>query len=120
MKRDLAVRAAYNCDFHYLIAGPGKPIVSISYATPGFTDGETSSRGAAQGLEEIKYAFDAAYAEAARHPMKFCYAIHPHVSGTVGMARLLDDFLAHARQCKGVWLPRAIDIATFWNSEGRG
>ena len=49
--------------------------------------------------------------------MKFCYAIHPHVSGTIGMARLLDDFLDHARAT--MWT-RAIDIANFWNSEGRG
>ena len=42
--------------------------------------------------------------------MKFCYAIHPHVSGTIGMARLLDDFLDHARRREGVWFPRAIDI----------
>ena len=109
-----------DCDFPYLITGPGKPIVSISYATPGFTDGETSSHGAARGLEEIKYAFDATYAEAERHPMKFCYAIHPHVSGMIGMARLLDDFLDYARRRDGVWFPRAIDIANFWNSEGRG
>jgi hypothetical protein len=52
--------------------------------------------------------------------MKFCYAIHPHVSGIIGMARLLDDFLDYARRRDGVWFPRAIDIANFWNSEGRG
>ncbi len=106
-------------DFPYLIACEGKQVVSISYATPGFTDGEISSRGAVGGLEEINYAFDATYDEASHHPMKFCYAIHPHVSGMIGMARLLDDFLSHVRRHDGVWFPRCIDIAAFWMAEGK-
>jgi peptidoglycan/xylan/chitin deacetylase (PgdA/CDA1 family) len=101
-------------DFPYVISCNDKRIVSISYATPGYTDGELSSRGAIQGLAEIKYAFDATFEESKRHPMKFCYAIHPHVSGTVGMAQLLDDFLAHVRSRGNIWFPRYIDIAEFW------
>jgi len=101
-------------DFPYIISCNGQRIVAISYATPGYTDGDLSSRGIIQGLAEIKYAFDAAFEESKRHPMKFCYAIHPHVSGTVGMARLLDDFLAHVRSRGAVWFPRCVDIAEFW------
>jgi peptidoglycan/xylan/chitin deacetylase (PgdA/CDA1 family) len=101
-------------DFPYVISCNDKRIVAISYATPGYTDGELSSRGAIQGLAEIKYAFDATFEESKRHPMKFCYAIHPHVSGTVGMAQLLDDFLAHVRSRGNVWFPRCADIAEFW------
>ena len=101
-------------DFPYIISRGDNRIVSISYATPGYTDGEISSRGVIQGLAEIKYAFDAALEESKRRPMKFCYAIHPHVSGTVGMARLLDDFLAHVRDRGEVWFPRYADIAEFW------
>jgi peptidoglycan/xylan/chitin deacetylase (PgdA/CDA1 family) len=103
-------------DFPYVITHGDKQIVAISYATPGFTDGELSSRGAVQGLAEIKYAFDATFEESKRHPMKFCYAIHPHVSGTVGMARLLDDFLAHVRSRGAVWFPTCADIAECWRS----
>jgi len=36
------------------------------------------------------------------------------VSGTVGMAQLLDDFLAHVRSRGNVWFPRCADIAEFW------
>jgi hypothetical protein len=46
--------------------------------------------------------------------MKFCYAIHPHVSGTVGMSRLLDDFLAHVRSRGEIWFPTCGEIADFW------
>jgi peptidoglycan/xylan/chitin deacetylase (PgdA/CDA1 family) len=103
-------------DFPYVISRNDRRLVAISYATPGYTDGDLSSRGVIQGLAEIKYAFDATFEESKRHPMKFCYAIHPHVSGTVGMARLLDDFLAHVRSRGEVWLPTCSDIAEFWLS----
>jgi hypothetical protein len=105
-----------DCDFPYVISRNDRRIVAISYATPGYTDGDLSSRGIIQGLAEIKYAFDATFEESKRHPMKFCYAIHPHVSGTVGMARLLDDFLAHVRSRGEVWFPTCGDIAEFWLS----
>jgi hypothetical protein len=101
-------------DFPYVISRNDRRIVAISYATPGYTDGDLSSRGIIQGLAEIKYAFDATFEESKRHPMKFCYAIHPHVSGTVGMSRLLDDFLAHVRSRGEVWFPTCSDIAEFW------
>ena len=101
-------------DFPYVISRNDRRIVAISYATPGYTDGDLSSRGIIQGLAEIKYAFDATLEESKRHPMKFCYAIHPHVSGTVGMARLLDDFLAHVRSRGEIWFPTCSDIAEFW------
>ena len=100
-------------DFPYLITRHGRRIVAISYATPGYTDGDLSSRGVIQGLAEINYAFDAALEEAKRHPMKFCYAIHPHVSGTVGMARLLDDFLSHVRSRGEVWFATCGDMTAF-------
>jgi hypothetical protein len=103
-------------DFPYVISRNDKRIVAISYATPGYTDGDLSSRGIIQGLAEIKYAFDATFEESKRHPMKFCYAIHPHVSGTVGMSRLLDDFLAHVRSRGEIWFPTCGEIAEFWSA----
>ena len=103
-------------DFPYVISRNDRRIVAISYATPGYTDGDLSSRGIIQGLSEIKYAFDATFEESKHHPMKFCYAIHPHVSGTVGMARLLDDFLVHVRRRGKVWFSTCSDIAEFWLS----
>ena len=113
-KRLLWTSDYVDSDFPYAISRNDRRIVAISYATPGYTDGDLSSRGIIQGLAEIKYAFDATLEESKRHPMKFCYAIHPHVSGTVGMARLLDDVLAHVRSRGEIWLPTCSDIAEFW------
>jgi len=109
----------WTCDYvdaeiPYLISVNGRRIVSVGYSTPGFIDADLIPHGIVQGLEEMKYAFDAAYEESKRHPMKFCYAVHTHWGGTVGMARLLDDFLAHVRGHPGVWFPRCIDLAEFW------
>ena len=101
-------------DIPYTISVDGRQIVSISYATPGTIDFDLMSRGLVQRLEELKYMFDAAYAESEHHPMKFCYAVHTHWGGNVGMARVLDEFLAYVRGLKDVWFPRHIDVAEFW------
>jgi allantoinase len=107
-------------DFPYTINIGGKRLTSISYATPGYVDAELAPRGAVQALTEMKYAFDAAYEEAARHPMIFCYSVHTHWGGTLPMARMLDEFLTYAHNKSGVWFPRCIDIAQFWNAASRG
>jgi len=103
-----------DCDFPYVIDVNGKRIVSISYATPGCVDADIIPRGLNGALEEMKYAFGAAYEESKRHPMKYNYAVHVHWGGTVGMARVLDDFLSHVRGLDGVWFPRYVDMAEFW------
>jgi len=103
-------------DFPYVITVGGKPIIAISYATPGCIDYDLMSRGPVQALQEMKYIFEAAYEESKRHPMKFCYAVHTHWGGTVGMAKMMDDFLSYARGFEGIWYSRHADVADFWAS----
>ena len=103
-----------DADFPYFIDVGGKRIISISYATPGLIDFDLLPRGLIQRVDEMKYAFDASYAESARHPMKFCYAVHTHWGGTTGMGRVLDEFLAHVKGHDGIWYPRHNDVAAFW------
>jgi len=89
-----------DCDFPYVITVLDRKITAISYGTPGLIDYDLMNRGPVQALADMKYTFDAAYAESNHHPMKFCYAVHTHWGGTVGMARMLDDFLSHVRAAR--------------------
>lgn len=104
-------------DIPSLISVNGHRIVSVGYSTPGCVDSQLLQHGSiVQGLEEMKYIFEAMYRESKDHPMKFCYAVHTHWGGTPGMGRLLDEFLTYARGHQGVWFPRCIDVAKFWTS----
>lgn len=105
-----------DADFPYFIDVGGRRLVSVSYATPGIIDFDLLPRGLHERIAEMAYAFDATYAEAARQPMKFCYAVHTHWGGTTGMARMLDEFLAHVRGREGVWFSRYGDVADFWTT----
>ncbi len=102
-------------DMPSVISVGGKRIVSVGYSTPGCVDSQLFEHGAVGGLAEIKYAFDAMYEESKRYPLKFCYAVHAHWGGTPSMARLLAEFLDHARGHDGVWFARCIDVADFWS-----
>jgi peptidoglycan/xylan/chitin deacetylase (PgdA/CDA1 family) len=102
-------------DLPYLLTVKGKRIVSVGYSSPGCIDYELMQHGAVQGLAEMKNSFDAMHEESKRHPMKFCYAVHNHWGGTPGMVRMMDQFLAYARQHDGVWFPRCIELADFWS-----
>jgi peptidoglycan/xylan/chitin deacetylase (PgdA/CDA1 family) len=106
-------------DFPYVIPVGGKEIVAISYATPGCIDFDLLTRGVSDRLEELKITFAAAYKESDRHPMKFCYAVHTHWGGTVGMAWVLDEFLSYVRRHEDVWYPRHSDVADFWLKQSR-
>jgi peptidoglycan/xylan/chitin deacetylase (PgdA/CDA1 family) len=106
-------------DFPYLIPVGGKDIVAISYATPGCIDFDLLLRGLNDRLEELKITFAAAYKEADRHPRKFCYAVHTHWGGTVGMAWVLEEFLSYVRRHEGVWYPRHSEMADFWLQQTR-
>lgn len=101
-------------DVPYTIDVNGQKIVSVGYVAPNFTDNTLAELGTAAGLQLMKDAFDATYAEAARHPMKFTYSCHVHISGRPWMATILDELLAYAKQHEGVWFCRAIDLASFW------
>lgn len=103
-----------DCDFPYVIPVNGRQLVSVGYATPGCIDFDLMPRGLVASLADMKYMFDAAYAESRAQPMRFCYAVHAHWGGTVGMARVLDEFLSHVKSRDGIWYPRCIDVAEFW------
>ena len=67
----------------------------------------------------LKEAFDGSYEESQRHPMKFCYACHAHISGRPGMSKLLDQFIDYAQRHDRVRFYPCIDVANFW-LEGEG
>jgi hypothetical protein len=92
----------------------GKKIVSVGYVMPNYTDNNLVPLGLAAGLTQLKEAFDASYEESQRHPMKFCYACHVHISGRPGMSKLLDDFIDYALRHDGVRFYPCIDMANFW------
>jgi peptidoglycan/xylan/chitin deacetylase (PgdA/CDA1 family) len=107
-------------DVPYLIDVNGKKIVSVGYVMPNFTDNSLVPLGLAGGLKQLEEAFDASYEESRRHPVKFCYACHVHISGRPGMSQLLDRFIGYAQQRDGVRFYPCIDIANFWlKGEGK-
>jgi peptidoglycan/xylan/chitin deacetylase (PgdA/CDA1 family) len=101
-------------DIPYVMNINGKKVVSVGYAKPDFTDNDVAVFGLAGGLQQLKYQFDAVYAESAQRPMKFYYAMHVHKVGAPGMARMLDEFLEHVRRQEQVWFCRCNDMADFW------
>jgi allantoinase len=101
-------------DVPYIINVNGTKLVSVGYVMPGHTDNDLAPLGLAAGRQQLIDVFDTLYAESARHPMKLCYVAHVHNSGRPWMAKLLDDFLAHAASQRGVWFYRGIDMADFW------
>lgn len=105
-------------DVPYVIDVNGKSLVSVGYVMPGYTDSDISRLGFGPGLEQLLATYDAVHEESARHPMKFCYVLHNHVSGRPAMATVLDRFLTHVRKTQDVWFCRGIDMAEFWISEG--
>jgi peptidoglycan/xylan/chitin deacetylase (PgdA/CDA1 family) len=101
-------------DVPYVIDVNGKKIVSVGYVMPNYTDNDLVPLGLAGGLAQLKEAFDASYEESRRHPMKFCYACHVHISGRPGMSMLLDHFIDYVQRHDGVRFYPCIDIANFW------
>ena len=103
-----------DADIPYVIDVRGKKLVSVGFVRPSFTDNDLVPLGLANGERQLIDAFDATYEEAARHPMKFSYGCHTHISGGAPMARLLDRFVAHARKRDGVWFCTCAEMADFW------
>ncbi len=107
--------AAYSdSDVPYLIDVNGKTIVSVGYVMPNYTDNDLVPLGLEAGLKQLQLAFDASYEESRRHPMKFCYACHVHVSGRSGMSKLLDHFIGYVQGHDGARFYPCIDIANYW------
>jgi peptidoglycan/xylan/chitin deacetylase (PgdA/CDA1 family) len=101
-------------DVPYIVDVNGVRIVSVGYAMPAYVDTDLVPLGLRGALCQLTDEFDATYAEAARHPMKFRYVVHAHIGGRPGMAKVLDDFLGHVRHYEDVWFCRNIDMANFW------
>lgn len=101
-------------DVPYIIDVNGRKIVSVGYVMPNYTDNDLVPLGLECGLKQLQQAFDASYAESERHPMKFCYACHVHISGRPGMSQLLERFIEYAKARDGVRFYPCIEIANFW------
>jgi len=101
-------------DIPYVINVNGKKIVSVGYVMPNYTDNDLVPLGLDGGLKQLQLAFDAGYEESRRHPMKFCFACHVHISGRPGMSKLLDQFIDYAKGHDGVRFYPCIDVANFW------
>jgi peptidoglycan/xylan/chitin deacetylase (PgdA/CDA1 family) len=101
-------------DVPYIIDVNGKKIVSVGYVMPNYTDNDLVPLGLEAGLKQLQLAFDASYEESRRHPMKFCYACHVHVSGRAGMSKLLDHFIDYVQRHDDARFYPCIDIANFW------
>jgi peptidoglycan/xylan/chitin deacetylase (PgdA/CDA1 family) len=101
-------------DVPYMINVNGNKLVSVGYVRPAYTDNDLMHLGLAGALQQLKDEFDAHYEEAARHPMKFRYAMHNFTGGRPGLAKVFENFLAYAKGHGGVWFCRCIDIAQYW------
>jgi allantoinase len=101
-------------DVPYLINVNGRKIGSVGYVMPNFTDNDLVPLGLDAGLRQLQQAFDASYEESQKHPMKFCYVCHVHISGRPGMSKLLDQFIDHAQRHDRVQFYPCIDLANFW------
>ncbi len=103
-----------DADIPYLINVNGQKLVSVGYVRPGYTDNDLLPFGLAGGLRQLKDEFDAHYEEAARHPMKFRYAMHNFTGGRPGLAKVFERFLEYTKSHQGVWFCRCIDLAHYW------
>ena len=104
-------------DFPYLIDTTAGPLVAVSYATPGSLDYDLLGLSHPDRLNDMKFVFDAVYAESAKRPMRFSYAVHAHWGGTAAMARVLAEFLEYVLQHDEVWLSTFGEVAEFWLHE---
>lgn len=107
-------------DVPYLIHVNGKKLVSVGYVRPGYTDNDLLPFGLQGALRQLNDEFDAHYEEAARHPMKFRYAMHNFTGGRPGLAKVFERFLEYAKGHQGVWFCRCIDMAQYWSEHESG
>ncbi|MBI2087761.1 MAG: hypothetical protein HYT78_03345 [Deltaproteobacteria bacterium] len=62
-------------------------------------------------------AFDYLYEEGATSPKMFTVSVHPYLSGRPYRAKVLRDFIRHAKSHPQVWFARGIDIAKWWREK---
>ena len=104
-------------DVPYVMDVNGRRLVSIGYVRPAYTDNDIQGLGHAGALRQLKDEFDAHYEEAARHPIKFRYAVHSFTGGRPGFAKVMENFLDYVKGRSGVWFCRADEMADYWLKE---
>jgi peptidoglycan/xylan/chitin deacetylase (PgdA/CDA1 family) len=89
----------------------GKPFAVVPYTQHLGDIGYFNNRGSATLFnQEMKYEFDALYAEAETRRRLMVVTIHDSIA-RASRVKAFDDFIAYAQRHKGVWFARADELA---------
>jgi hypothetical protein len=96
----------------------GKPFATVPYTNHVNDIGYFNNRGMATAFAaELKYEFDALYAESATRRRLMVVTIHDAISRAARI-KVFDDFIGYAQAHKGVWFARA-DALAKWALEAK-
>ncbi|HUO43257.1 MAG TPA: hypothetical protein VMU35_09790, partial [Methylomirabilota bacterium] len=106
----------YNDDLPYYVKVNGKNFLLIPY-TPDVNDFHYFSNRFSNSDEFYQYlkdSFDMLYEESKKNPKLMNVGLHVRISGRPGRTVAVDKFLRYAKQKRGVWIARRVDIAKWW------
>jgi peptidoglycan/xylan/chitin deacetylase (PgdA/CDA1 family) len=101
-------------DEPFIVPVNGKPFVTVPY-TQHLTDISyfNFNHGTVDGFaQELKYEFDALYAEAATRRRMMVVTFHDAVARP-GRVRVMEEFITQAQRRKGVWFARTEALARW-------
>ena len=110
-----------NSDNPYTIEVRGKKIVVVPYNVPGCNDYSTygSGRTPRDLLQIMKDQFDYLYWEGEQGaPKYFAFNLHPFITGVPYRAKIVDEFIKHAKGHPDVWFAKRIEIAEWTLQKG--
>jgi peptidoglycan/xylan/chitin deacetylase (PgdA/CDA1 family) len=98
-------------DEPFVVPVNGKPFAVVPYTQHLGDIGYFNNRGSAVAFNgEMKYEFDALYAEAATRRRMMVITIHDSIA-RASRVKAFEDFIAYAQGHKGVWFARADELA---------
>jgi len=118
----ISIAQQLGCTYHiddisrdepFVIPVNGKPFAVVPYTSHLNDIGYFNSHGLSKPFaEELKYEFDALYAEAESKRRLMIVTIHDAVS-RASHVRAIDEFIAHAQRHHGVWFARGDQLAKW-------
>lgn len=105
-----------NDDLPYAVTVNNKTVIMVpkDWHPNDYTTYDVDARAPRELLGLLVDAFDYLYEEGARSPKLLSVSIHPYLSGRPYRAKVLREFIRHAKSHSRVWFGRGIDIANWW------
>lgn len=106
-------------DLPYPAKAKNKTIIMVpkDWHPNDYTTYDVDARAPREVLGLMLDAFDYLYEEGATSPKMFTVSVHPYLSGRPYRAKVLRDFIRHAKSHPQVWFARGIDIANWWREK---